>query len=139
MSDILEFKVTDTESLEQLTKEFNKQLANMGKQQIVFSEKTLQGIVSQFANAISDGITKGIADVDLSAQFKQLENQKADLIKKQKVLTKKQREYEDLSSVVDDLPYMDENKFAAFSKEEMKKMDALLCFKRGSRICKSIS
>ena len=59
LSDILEFKVTDADSLEQLTKEFNKQLANMGKQQIVFSEKTLQGIVSQFANAIAEGLTVG--------------------------------------------------------------------------------
>ena len=60
LSDILEFKVTDAESLEQLTKEFNKQLVNMGKQQIVFSEKTLQGIVSQFANAIADGLSAGV-------------------------------------------------------------------------------
>ena len=60
MSDILEFKVTDADSLEQLTKEFNKQLVNMGKQQIVFSEKTLQGIVSQFANAIADGLSAGV-------------------------------------------------------------------------------
>lgn len=63
LSDILEFKVTDADSLEQLTKEFNKQLANMGKQPIVFSEKTLQGIVSQFANAIAEGITKGVNDI----------------------------------------------------------------------------
>lgn len=59
LSDILEVKVTDADSLEQLTKEFNKQLVNMGKQQIVFSEKTLQGIVSQFANAIAEGLTVG--------------------------------------------------------------------------------
>lgn len=63
LSDILEFKVTDADSLEQLTKEFNKQLVNMGKQQIVFSEKTLHGIVSQFANAIAEGITKGVNDI----------------------------------------------------------------------------
>ena len=62
LSDILDIKVdTDTEGLEQLTKEFNQQLEKMGKQQIVFSEKTIQGIVAQFANAVVEGMASGIA------------------------------------------------------------------------------
>jgi DNA repair exonuclease SbcCD ATPase subunit len=61
LSDILSVKVdTDTDSLDDLAKEFNQQLTKMGKQQIVFSEKTLHGIVAQFANAISEGIMSGI-------------------------------------------------------------------------------
>lgn len=61
LSDILEVKVdTDADSLGDLAKEFNQQLVKMGKQQIVFSEKTLHGIVAQFANAITEGVISGI-------------------------------------------------------------------------------
>lgn len=62
LSDILDVSVgTDTDSLEQLIKEFNRQLKEMGKQEVVFSEKTLHGIVGQFAAAITEGISSGIA------------------------------------------------------------------------------
>lgn len=53
---------TNAGDLEELKKEFNAQLAEMGKQSIVFSENTLKGIVSQFANAVSEGIQVGIQD-----------------------------------------------------------------------------
>lgn len=70
LSDILSITVDpDADSLGELAKEFNQQLSKMGKQQIVFSEKTLQGIVSQFANAIADGIVSGVnvgGNVDVS-------------------------------------------------------------------------
>lgn len=53
---------TNAGDLEELKKEFNAQLAEMGKQSIVFSENTLKGIVSQFANAVSEGIQVGVQD-----------------------------------------------------------------------------
>lgn len=53
---------TNAGDLEELKKEFNAQLAEMGKQSIVFSENTLKGIVSQFANAVSEGIKAGVQD-----------------------------------------------------------------------------
>ena len=53
---------TNAGDLEELKKEFNAQLVEMGKQSIVFSENTLKGIVSQFANAVSEGIQVGVQD-----------------------------------------------------------------------------
>lgn len=74
------------ENLKKLTDEFNNQLSQMGKQPIVFSEKTLQGIVSQFANAVAEGFSKG-ADVGLKETFKL---QLANLKKQKEVLLKEQ-------------------------------------------------
>lgn len=74
------------ENLKKLTDEFNKQLSQMGKQPIVFSEKTLQGIVNQFANAVAEGFSKG-ANVGLEETFKlqlaNLKKQKEALLKEQ--------------------------------------------------------
>ena len=61
LGDILEVKVdASPENLDELAKEFNAQLKNMGKQPIVFSEKTIKGIVSQFSMAITAGMKDGI-------------------------------------------------------------------------------
>ena len=83
LGDILEVKVdASPENLEELTKEFNAQLKTMGKQPIVFSEKTLRGIVSQFTNAIADGISQGIvsgAQAGMKESLQQLKLQQAEL------------------------------------------------------------
>ena len=64
LGDILEINIdANPENLKQLADEFNRQLSKMGKQPIVFSEKTLNGIVNQFANAITEGIAKGIGGI----------------------------------------------------------------------------
>lgn len=83
LGDILEVKIdASPENLDELTKEFNAQLKTMGKQPIVFSEKTLSGIVSQFTRAIADGISKGVANVDFSAQLEKLNKKREDVAKK---------------------------------------------------------
>ena len=83
LGDILEVKVdASPENLDELAKEFNTQLKTMGKQPIVFSEKTLSGIVSQFANAIVEGISQGIvngAQGGMKESLQQLRLQQADL------------------------------------------------------------
>lgn len=83
LGDILEVKVdASPENLDQLAKEFNTQLKTMGKQPIVFSEKTLRGIVSQFTKAISEGISAGVAKVDFSAQLEALNKKRESVAKK---------------------------------------------------------
>ena len=87
LGDLLEINIdASPENLKQLTDEFNKQLSQMGKQPIVFSEKTLQGIVSQFADAVAEGFSKG-ANVGLEETFKlqlaNLKKQKEALLKEQ--------------------------------------------------------
>lgn len=75
LSDILDVKVgADAEGLEQLTTEFNQHLEKMGKQQIVFSEKTIQGIISQFANAVVAGMTNGITAASGQVDVAQIGN-----------------------------------------------------------------
>lgn len=88
LGDLLEINIdASPENLKQLTDEFNRQLSQMGKQPIVFSEKTLQGIVNQFANAVAEGFSRG-ADIGLSETFKlQLEN-----LKKQREAIVKEQE-----------------------------------------------
>lgn len=87
LGNLLEIDIdTSPESLKKLTDEFNKQLSQMGKQPIVFSEKTLHGIVNQFANAVAEGFSKG-ANVGLEETFKlqlaNLKKQKEALLKEQ--------------------------------------------------------
>lgn len=87
LGDLLEINIdASPENLKQLTDEFNKQLSQMGKQPIVFSEKTLHGIVNQFANAVAEGFSKG-ANVGLEETFKlqlaNLKKQKEALLKEQ--------------------------------------------------------
>ena len=82
LGDILEVKVdASPENLAELSKEFNAQLKTMGKQPIVFSEKTLRGIVTQFTNAISAGITAGVSKVDFSAQLDELNKKREKILK----------------------------------------------------------
>lgn len=83
LSDVLnEINVKpDTDDFKELKDVFNEQLAEMGKQPIVFSENTLKGIASQFANAISDGIKAGIEDGSKSINST-LVNQLNELTKK---------------------------------------------------------
>lgn len=87
LGDILEINIdANPENLKQLTDEFNKQLSKMGKQPIVFSEKTLQGIVNQFADAIASGFAKGadagVAEA-LKRQLEGLKKQRQELIQEQ--------------------------------------------------------
>lgn len=87
LGDLLEINIdASPENLKQLTDEFNKQLSQMGKQPIVFSEKTLHGIVNQFANAVAEGFSKG-ANAGLEETFKlqlaNLKKQKEALLKEQ--------------------------------------------------------
>lgn len=87
LGDLLEINIdASPENLKQLTDEFNKQLLQMGKQPIVFSEKTLHGIVNQFANAVAEGFSKG-ANTGLEETFKlqlaNLKKQKEALLKEQ--------------------------------------------------------
>ncbi len=82
LGDILEVKVdASPENLSDLTKEFNAQLKTMGKQPIVFSEKTLSGIVSQFANAVVQGISAGVSQVDFRAQLEELNKKREKIVK----------------------------------------------------------
>ena len=82
LGDILEVKVdASPENLDELAKEFNTQLKTMGKQPIVFSEKTLRGIVSQFTKAISEGISAGVAKVDFGAQLEELSKKREKILK----------------------------------------------------------
>ena len=84
LGDILEVKVdASPENLDELAKEFNAQLKTMGKQPIVFSEKTLRGIVSQFTNAIAQGISAGVSKVDFSAQLEELNKKREKVLKAQ--------------------------------------------------------
>lgn len=84
LGDILEVKVdASPENLDELAKEFNAQLKTMGKQPIVFSEKTLRGIVSQFTKAIAEGISKGVANVDFGAQLEELNKKREKILKAQ--------------------------------------------------------
>lgn len=87
LGDILEINIdANPENLKQLTDEFNSQLSKMGKQPIVFSEKTLKGIVNQFADAIASGFAKG-ADVGVAEALKRqldgLKKQRQEIIKEQ--------------------------------------------------------
>lgn len=87
LGDLLEIDIdTSPESLKKLTDEFNRKLSQMGKQPIVFSEKTLHGIVNQFANAVAEGFSQG-ANVGLEETFKL---QLANLKKQKEVLLKEQ-------------------------------------------------
>ena len=84
LGDILDVKVdASPENLDELAKEFNAQLKTMGKQPIVFSEKTLRGIVSQFTNAIAQGISAGVSKVDFSAQLEELSKKREKVLKAQ--------------------------------------------------------
>jgi hypothetical protein len=124
LGDILEVKVdASPENLDDLTKEFNEQLKTMGKQPIVFSEKTLRGIVSQFTNAISEGVSAGIAKVDFKAELEKLNKKREEIEKRQNTLKNKQKRYETAySMIIDDLPDMDDNKFKAFNKDELEQL-----------------
>ena len=84
LGDLLEVKVdASPEGLEELGKEFNEQLKHMGKQPIVFSEKTLRGIVSQFTKAIADGVSAGVSKVDFSSQLEELNQKREKILKAQ--------------------------------------------------------
>lgn len=74
-------------------------------------------------NSISKGMGGNATQEMMREQFKQLEKQKTNLLKRKKELPKKLREYEELSPVVEDFPYMEENVFKAFTKEEIQKME----------------
>ena len=121
LSDILEFKVTDADSLEQLTKEFNKQLVNMGKQQIVFSEKTLQGIVTQFASDIAAGLSKG-ADIGIQESLKTLQAERAQFVAQQKQLQAQKQKFKKIQEWTYDIEDMEDNEFHFFNSDEIDSM-----------------
>ena len=110
LEDILEIKIgAGPEGLDELGKVFNEQLKAMGKQQIVFSDKTLRGMVSQLANAITGGISKGIVDgikdgvaassADVLKQIEALTKRRTELHEQSAKLDKTYRKYERLSGV----------------------------------------
>lgn len=124
------------ESLKNLAKAFEAIFSKAGNKSINFADIIKMPPPAMFAemgkiaatafwdawNSVNNGIGRDSTQEMMRDKFKQLEQQKVELIKRQKALPKKQREYEELSSVVDDLPYMDTNEFEAFTKEELKKM-----------------
>lgn len=109
LGDILEVKVdASPENLDDLAKEFNAQLKTMGKQPIVFSEKTLRGIVSQFTGAIAGGVSQGIvngAQAGIKESLQQLKLQQAELKRErariQTELNKKVSNKEDMKRLLD--------------------------------------
>lgn len=79
----------DTDDFKELKDVFNEQLAEMGKQPIVFSENTLKGIASQFANAISDGIKAGVSSID--GEIAKLTKQRESLLEERDALNKQMK------------------------------------------------
>lgn len=79
----------DTDDFKELKDVFNEQLAEMGKQPIVFSENTLRGIAAQFANAISDGIKAGVSSID--SEIAKLTKQRESLLKEREALNKQMK------------------------------------------------
>lgn len=79
----------DTDDFKELKDVFNEQLAEMGKQPIVFSENTLRGIASQFANAISDGIKAGVSSID--GEIAKLTKQRESLLEERDALNKQMK------------------------------------------------
>ena len=78
-----------TDDFKELKDVFNEQLAEMGKQPIVFSENTLKGIASQFANAISDGIKAGVSSID--GEIAKLTKQRESLLEERDALNKQMK------------------------------------------------
>ena len=122
LSDILEIKFNASpENLSELATEFNEQLKKMGKQPIVFSEQTLKGIVSQFTNAISSGIGKGLtAGVEESIQ--RLRSERDNLLKEQKALETRKQKLKVARDFAYDVSYAEKNEAKAFSVDEVKAM-----------------
>lgn len=133
----IDFNTKETrESLNELVKAFQAIFNKIGDNSIDFEKLIKMPAPDTFAklgeiaskqfwdawNSVASGMSAGASKDMLREQFKQLEKQKSELLKKQKELPKKQREYEGLSSVVDDLAYMDENEFKAFTEKEISKM-----------------
>lgn len=79
----------DTDDFKELKDVFNEQLAEMGKQPIVFSDNTLKGIASQFANAISDGIKAGVSSID--GEIAKLTKQRESLLEERDALNKQMK------------------------------------------------
>lgn len=122
LGDILEVKVdASPENLDDLTKEFNAHLKTMGKQPIVFSEKTLSGIVSQFANAIAGGITNGV-ELGLQDSLKRLQAERESLFKQQKDLESRKQKLKGISNFAYDLSSAKENEAHAFNLDEIDVM-----------------
>lgn len=79
----------DTDDFKELKDVFNEQLAEMGKQPIVFSENTLRGISAQFANAISNGIKAGVSSID--GEIAKLTKQRESLLEERDALNKQMK------------------------------------------------
>ena len=123
-------------SLKNLAKAFEAIFSKAGNKSINFEDLIKMPPPSMFAemgkiaatsfwdawNSVSKGMGGNTTQEMMREQFKQLEQQRSELLKRQKTLSGKPRKYEKLSSVVNDMPYMDENEFEAFTKEEIKKM-----------------
>ena len=133
----IDFNTQETrESLNSLAKAFQAIFAKAGDKSIDFEKLIKMPSPDVFAklgelaakqfwdawNSVAKGMSGGASQEMLREQFKQLEQQRAELLKRQKALPKRHKKYDDLSMVVDDLPYMDENEFEAFTKKEIEKM-----------------
>ena len=95
----------DGGGLTELKEVFNAQLAEMGKQPIIFSENTLKGITAQFANAVSEGVKAGITEggniinSGLVSQLDELINQKNKLQAEAKKITDKYEKFEHYTEI----------------------------------------
>lgn len=128
LGDILEINIdANPENLKQLTDEFNKQLSKMGKQPIVFSEKTLNGIVNQFAEAIVKGFKTGVGKIGLpdvgfektnqgiTKTLEKLSKRRIELNKQMDNLEHRMSHYENLFDLLDEY---DDVKPLKLSKDE---------------------
>ena len=126
LSGILEVKVDATpEDLSELTKVFNQQLKTMGKQPIVFSDTTLRGIVSQFTQAISQGVSKGFNDgviTGTSNALKQLQAERDQLLGNQKSLKTRHQKLKQINDFAYNISDTQTNKAHAFSSDEISQM-----------------
>lgn len=135
----IDFNTKETrDSLNNLARAFQAIFDKIGDKSIDFEElikmpapdtfaKLGEVAAKQFWSAwesVAKGMNGGAPQDMLREQFNQLKKQRTELVRQQKALPQKQKRYEELSLIADDLPYMDENEFEAFTKKEIEKMGA---------------
>lgn len=128
----IDFNTKETrESLNNLAKAFQAIFDKIGDKSIDFDKLIKMPAPDTFAklgeiaskqfwdawNSVASGMTAGTSKEMLREQFKQLEKQRTELVKKKKILPEKKERLDDLSQV----PYMDMDEFHTFSKGELKK------------------
>ena len=134
----IDFNTKETrDSLNNLARAFQAIFDKIGDKSIDFEElikmpapdtfaKLGEVAAKQFWDAwesVAKGMGGGVSQDMLKEQFNQLKKQRAELVRQQKALPKRFKEYEKLSSVIEDMPYMKTNEFEAFTKEDIDKME----------------